>query len=110
MAKINELVIDGYSIYIDSLEQLDDKQHTHDASRIKSSVINWTSEGIEQTLKPVVKIFDSLRNTAKDTTLDEVELSMQFDISLKGETPVFKIVSAESSAQIAIKFVWKNNN
>lgn len=32
MTKFNELIIDGYSIYIDRLEQLDEKQYTYDAS------------------------------------------------------------------------------
>lgn len=32
---------------------------------------------------------------------------MQFSLSVNGETPVLKIVSATSSAQLSIKFVWK---
>lgn len=111
MSKFNELIIDGYSIYIDRLEQLDEKQYTHDASvKAKRTALEWTPPNIEQALKPVVKILDSIKNAARDATPDEIELSMQFDISLKGETPVLKIVSAETSAQLAVKFTWKSNN
>lgn len=111
MTKFNELIIDGYSIYIDRLEQLDEKQYTYDASsKTKKTTLKWATPNIEQALKPVVKILDSIKNAARDATPDEIELSMQFDISLKGETPVLKIVSAETSAQLAVKFTWKNNN
>lgn len=53
-------------------------------------------------------ILDSLRSATKDAYPDEIEFSMQFDIGIKGETPVLKIVSAETSAQIGVKFTWKN--
>jgi len=108
MSKVNEIVIDGYSVYIENLEQLDKNQNTHDSIRQKKEKIEWTIQDIEQTLKPIISIFDSFRNAVKDATPNEMEFSMQFDISLKGETPVLKIVSAETSAQIAVKFVWKN--
>ena len=63
---------------------------------------------IEKMMQPATKIMDSLRKATQDATPDEMELTMQFDISLKGETPVLKIVSAETSAQLAVKFTWKN--
>lgn len=108
MSKVNEIIIDGYSVYIENLEQLDKKLDSHDASYSKETAIEWTTQGIEQAMKPLKSVADSLRNVAKDVAPNEMELSMQFDISLKGETPVLKIVSAETTAQIAVKFVWKN--
>ena len=42
-------------------------------------------------------------------TPDELELSMQLEIAVNGETPVFKVISLGSKCQIAAKFVWKND-
>ena len=41
---------------------------------------------------------------------DEMELSMQFEMGISGNTPVLKIVSAESKFQLAAKFVWRKEN
>lgn len=108
MSKTNEIVIDGYSIYFENLEQLDKNKNAHDVSRLGNVVTEWTTKSIEQSIKPVISIFDSLRNAAKDAIPDEMELSMQFNVGLKGETPVLKVVSAETSAQISVKLKWKN--
>lgn len=108
MARNKELKIDGYSIYIDQLNQLDTNARSHDAGSNKA--INWTVQQMEYAMKPVISILNSLRSAFEDTIPDDMELSMQFEISLKGETPILKIVSAESKAQIAVKFLWKNNN
>lgn len=104
--KSTEILVDGCSIFIENLEQLN--KNTHDASTLRNTAIAWTTQGIEQTLKPVISIFKSLQNAAKDVTPDEIELSMQLDIGLNGEIPVLKIVSAEATAQIAVKLVWKS--
>lgn len=102
--KNKELKIGDNIIYIDKIEQLGSSQ---DASRISHGALKWTKEQIEKALTPVVSIFDTLKNAAKDIEPDEMELEMQFSLSVNGETPVLKIVSATSSAQLSIKFVWK---
>lgn len=107
MLKSNELKIDGYSIYIDQLKQLDGNINTHDAGGSGKKALDWASNEFERALKPAINICNSLRNAANEIEPNEIEFSMQFEICLKGETPVLKIVSAESTAQIAIKFVWK---
>ena len=107
MAKLNEIKIDGYSIYIEKLQQVDETS-SHDAGFLGKNAIEWTSQEIEKMMQPATKIMDSLRKATQDAIPDEMELTMQFDISLKGETPVLKIVSAETSAQLAVKFTWKN--
>ncbi len=109
MSRINEIKIDGYSIYIEQLEQVDTSKNMHDAGNKKNLVFEWSSSGIEQMIKPVISIFNSLHKAAEDTLPNEIEFSMQFDIALKGETPVLKIVSAETSAQIGVKFVWNKD-
>lgn len=107
MLNCNEIKIDGYSIYIGQLKQLENNTGMHDMANVGSKAINWASSEIEDAMKPIVSIWNSLRNTAKEVMSNEMELSMQFEVCLKGQTPVLKIVSAESSAQISIKFVWK---
>ena len=104
MMKNKELKIGDNIIYIDNIEQLGTCK---DASRISREPLRWTEEQIERALTPVVSIFDTLKNAAKDIEPDEMELEMQFSLSVNGETPVLKIVSATSSAQLSIKFVWK---
>lgn len=110
MGKINEIIIDGYSIYIEHLDQLEKSPNTHDANLFKNAAIEWTAQGIEQTLKPIISMLNTFQTVSKDSLPDETELSLQFDICLKGEMPVLKIVGAESSAQIGVKFVWKKEN
>lgn len=102
--KNKELKIGDNIIYIDNIEQLGEIK---DASRISREPLQWTENQIEKALAPVVTIFDNLKNAANDIKPDEMELEMQFSLSINGETPVLKIVSATSSAQLSIKFVWK---
>ncbi|MGO5175103.1 hypothetical protein ACTQ2N_07855 [Ruminococcus sp. LCP21S3_E8] len=109
MFNCNEIKIDGYSIYVEQLKQLDTNTNMHDVVNVGSKAINWASSEIEESMKPIVSIWNSLQNTAMESMPNEMELSMQFEICLKGGTPVLKIVSAESSAQIAIKFSWKKD-
>lgn len=99
-----ELQIGDNIIYIDRIEEFGESD---DASRISCEPLQWTQEQIERALTPVVSIFDTLKNAAKDIEPDEMELGMQFSLSVNGNTPVLKIVSATSAAQLSIKFVWK---
>lgn len=108
MSRNCELKIDGYSVFVDQLNQMDANTRTHDAGSNK--VIEWTSEQIKQAMIPLTSLMNSLRNATVANTPNEMELSVQLEVGLKGETPIFKIVSAESSAQVAIKFVWKNKD
>lgn len=102
---MTELKIDGFSIYIDKLNPVDQNYSSHDFGR--TDTLSWTSKQIEKAMKPAVNILDSLREAAKDLVPDEMEISMQFEVSIKGETPILKIVSAESAAQMSVKFIWK---
>lgn len=101
-----EIVIDGHSILIENIDQHKAGTHINDASGIVKA-INWSSEQIVEATKPAVAILKSLCDSAQEMMPDEMELSMQFELSLNGEVPVFKIVSADATAQIAVKFVWK---
>jgi len=108
MSRNCELKIDGYSVFIEQLNQMDENTRTHDSGRNK--VIEWTSEQIKQAMIPLTNFMNSLRSAAATNSPDEMELSVQLEVCLKGETPIFKIVSAESSTQVAIKFLWKNKD
>ncbi len=103
--KNKELKIGDNIIYIDNIEQLGT---TKDASKGPNQPLRWTEDQIKKALVPVASIFDALKNAANDIEPDEMELEMQFSLSVNGETPVLKIVSATSSAQLSIRFVWKN--
>lgn len=109
MSRISELSIDNHTIYIEELAQLDNNGDKHDARSFKNKVINWTTDEIKNALKPTLCIWESLLNVSKQAELSELELSLQFEVCLKGEIPVFKIVSTESSAQVAIRFSWKKD-
>ena len=109
MSKTQELVIDGCTIYIDQLEQLDGNAYMHDAGGFANKAVDWAADRITDAIKPAVTIWQSLLQVSDQNQLSEMELSMQFAIVLKGEIPVLKIVSGESSAQISIKFSWKND-
>lgn len=101
-----ELKIEGYSIYVETIHQHNPNRYTDDASTAEKA-LKWTSSQITDAMKPAVSILNSLRKATQEMAPDEMELSMQFELGLNGEIPIFKIVSAEATAQIAVKFVWK---
>ena len=103
MSNVQELKINGSSLYIEELDQLD-----ANAFRQKDHAIVWDEEKIKESIKPAISICEAFKNLSNETLPDEMELSMKFKLCLKGETPVLKIVSAEASAEISIKYVWKN--
>lgn len=102
-----KIIIDGTEIYIEGLEDFAGPESEHDAGVIDEGVIHWTAKQLQNALKPAAIILNSLRESTKDMAPDEMELSMQFEIGVSGNTPVLRIVSAESSFQLAAKFVWK---
>ncbi len=104
-----EIVVGGYSIFIENISQNKSGPYANDSGGF-NKVLTWTSEQITEATKPVVAIFKSLHDSAREMAPDEMELSMQFDLGLNGEVPVFKVVSAEASAQIAVKCVWKKDD
>lgn len=104
-----EIVVDGYSIFIEGINQNKTGPYVNDSGSV-SKVLKWTSEQLTEATKPVVTILKSLHNSAREMAPDEMELSMQFGLGLNGEVPIFKIVSAEAAAQIAVKCVWKKDN
>lgn len=99
--------IDGYSIIIDGLNQYNPGQIIDDSCNLSERVIKWTTEQVTQAMTPAICIMNSLREAASKIGPDEMELAMQFGMGLNGDTPVFKILSAEATAQISVKFVWK---
>lgn len=102
-----EIVVGGYSIFIEDISQ--NGPYINDSGGFKQ-VLTWTSAQITEATKPVVAIFMSLRDAAREMAPDEMELSMQFELGLNGELPIFKVVSAEAAAQIAVKCVWKKDD
>lgn len=102
--------IDGYAIIIDGITQHNPNPIIDDSLNVSKEVIKWTTDQVNAAMKPAVSIMNSLRETAAKMAPDEMELAMQFGIELNGETPVFKVLSADATAQISVKFVWKNDN
>lgn len=110
MSKNVEIIIDGYSVYFDELNVHNNADHYPDANSLGSKIYEWTSENLERAMKPVLSIMNSLKKAASDYSLDEIELTTQVNMNLKGEVPIFKIISAGSSAQMSVTLKWKNIN
>lgn len=105
-----KIIIDGTEIYIEGLEDFTGPESEHDAGVLDEGVVHWTTKQLQNALKPAATILNSLRESTKDMAPDEMELSMQFEMGISGNTPVLKIVSAESKFQLAAKFVWRKEN
>ncbi|WP_217959516.1 hypothetical protein [Acutalibacter muris] len=101
-----EINVNGYTLFIDQVQQLDENMVSHD-SGAAGKVARWATEEITKAVQPTLAILDSIRVAAETAAPDEMEASMQFAICLKGETPVLKVISGESSAQISVRFLWK---
>ena len=105
-----KLLIDGVEIYIENLDYFSSPEIEHDSGIIDDGIIQWTTKQLQNALKPAASILNSLHEATKDIAPDEMELSMQFEMGISGNTPVLKIVSAESNFQLAAKFVWRKGN
>lgn len=105
-----EIAIDGYAVYIEGLESEDDTSLTLDAGGGSKNHLKWTSSDIENAMKPLLSIMNSIKTAASCFSLDEIELTTQIDMALKGELPILKIISAETATQMSVKLKWKNNN
>ena len=101
-----EILIDGCSIIIENVKQNNSESYINDSSGF-TKILSWTKEQIIEATKPAVTILKSLRDSTQEMASDEMELSMQFGLELNGETPIFKVVSVGSTAQISVKCVWK---
>lgn len=106
MGNCSEILIDGCPLIIENVEQMDDNYNNHH-SNATTKALNWASEEMRSALRPAISIMKSIRDTAEEYAPDEMEVSMEFAVCLKGETPVFKVVSGEAQAQIAVTFSWK---
>lgn len=111
MGKMHEVEINGYSIFFEELEDARKPSETHDASRRKRSnePMIWDATMLEKAAQPLVDILGVLHRTTQSMAPDELELSMQLELAVSGNTPVFKVLSAESKCQLAAKFVWKRS-
>lgn len=105
--EVCEVKINECSVFFASLEQLQVPQSTHDAKKCRGGGLEWTGEMLEKAARPLVEALSTLRQATESMAPDELELSMQLNLALKGSVPVFNILSTESGAQISAKFVWK---
>lgn len=107
--KIYEVKVNGCSIFFEGLEQLEMPQSTHDAYRPNvDGPLEWTSNMLQQAAKPLVDALEVLHETSKSLESDELELSMKLGFALKGNTPVFNVISVDGNCQFTARFVWKN--
>ena len=105
-----ELKIEGCdcSVYIEDLKQIDDEYTwEHDAGQSGNRVVNMTLRQIEDAVKPVISIFQAVKNAIKNDEPDEIEVDMNIGVCLKGEVPVFQVFSAQSTTTVGIKIKWK---
>ncbi len=106
MANVREVKINGGSIFFEELEQLKKPDRRHDSLTV-DTVLNWSDDVIKKAAQPLLDALSSLRQATQAMAPDEMELSMQLELAVNGETPVFKVLSLGSKCQIAAKFVWK---
>lgn len=107
MGKIHEVKINEYSLFFEDLEQLQAPRPTHDAGWQNGGPLDWTNDMLRQAAQPLVDALSALHQATQSMSPDELELSMQLNLAVSGNTPVFKVLSAEGSCQFAAKFVWK---
>lgn len=109
MGKIHEVKINECSIFFEELEQFQLPQTTHDTKRQTETggPLEWTNDMLRQAAQPLVDALGALHQAAQSMAPDELELSMQLDLAVSGNTPVFKVLSMEGGCQFAAKFVWK---
>lgn len=108
MKNTQEIKINGCSVFWE-MEQVKEDAYTLDAGGIVDEVLEWGEDVIKQAARPLVDILGVLHKATKSMSQapDELELTMQLELALNGETPVFKILSVGTNCQIAAKFVWK---
>lgn len=107
--KKHEVKINNCSIFFEELEQLQTPQSTHDSGRLNDgSPLEWTNDMLRQAAQPLVDALGALHQAAQSMAPDELELSMKLELAVRGNTPVFKVISMEGNCQFAAKFVWKN--
>lgn len=108
MGKIHEVKINECSIFFEELEQLQTPQPSHDSGRqTGGGPLDWTNDMLRQAAQPLVDALGALHQAAQSMAPDELELSMQLNLAVSGNTPVFKVLSMEGGCQFAAKFVWK---
>ncbi len=78
---IKEVMIDGYSIFMQEPERLDGQPHHNSAG----DIMNWTSEQLEKAMKPMLSIMNSFKSSISDIAPDEMEICVLADIGLKGD-------------------------
>lgn len=109
MGEVHEVKINGYSIYFEELEQLGEDWSEHDALTAGGTLLEWTDDMLQQAARPLINALGAFQRAAQDMAPDEIELSMQLNLALSGNTPVFKVLSMEGSCQFAAKLVWKKS-
>ncbi len=108
MAKAREIKINGCSIFFEELDQLQKSAITHDAQpHLGDTILDWSDDALKRAAQPLVDALSVFHQAALPMAPDELELSMQLELSANGETPVFKVLSLGSKCQISAKFVWK---
>ncbi len=108
MGKMHEVKINGCSIFFEELEQIQMSDEIHDARADgDGSPLTWTDAMLKKAAQPLVDALDVLHQAAQSMAPDELELSMQLELAVSGNTPVFKVLSMEGDCQLAAKFVWK---
>lgn len=109
MKKAQEVKINGCSIFFEELDQIQTPMSTHDSWKQNDGPLTWTNDVLRKAAQPLVDALGTLHQAAQSMSPDELELSMQLNLVLSGNTPVFKVLAMEGGCQFKAKFVWKNS-
>ena len=110
MSKSKEVRINGCSIFFEQLEDMKSPSSSHDSnSTIGREALEWSNDALVSAARPLVDALESIHQAAVQYHPEKIELQMELMIAVNGETPVFKVLSVGSRAQISAKFVWKSH-
>ena len=102
---MDKIQIDGETLYIKELG------NTDAASYVENKMCDSPNlDTLKDVLKPVVKMGKFLKEGLLETEPDEVELTLQLQLALSGNSIVFAVVNAEADAHLSLKFVWKQED
>lgn len=98
--KFTPVTIDNQTIYIANLS-------SNGPDSISKRT--FTADNIKDAFKPILNLGNALKESIKEISPDEVEISMQLSTFINNNTIFFGLVNAGAEAQIAVKYLWKKS-
>ncbi len=65
-----------------------------------------SNEQIKNALKPIIKLGQNVKETIKEISPDQVEITMQISIGIENNNFIFSLVNSTAEAQLSVKYLW----